>query len=158
MARKLLGAGAFFFLPVYEREWRSRGQTLRSFLPLFPGYIFLLGDYQTVLEARASKLVANSLTVPDHEQLHADLCRIHRLIASGVPMTPESRLVPGTWVEVTRGPLTGLTGKIVRRGKRARILVEVQLIRQGVLADVDEWTVKPLSRASSEIAAMCGAD
>ncbi len=150
LARSFLRAGKPFFLPIYERRWRTRGQFLRSYLPLFPGYIFLFGDYPAWSEAKASRHVASGIVVADQEALHADLERLQRLIALATPLTPKPGLAPGTWVEVTSGPLTGLIGKIVRVGKRDRFLVEVQLIGQGVLADLEEYTMQPLAGLRSE--------
>jgi len=151
LARRLFSSGVTFFLPTYKRQWRSRGQVLRSYLPLFPGYVFVLGDAHAVREARAARLVANYLPVPDQQQLHADLKRIQCLIAAGTPLTPEPRLAPGMRVEITSGPLAGLTGRIIRRGAQQRFVVEVQFLHQGVVADIDGETIQPLER-------MCGGE
>jgi hypothetical protein len=154
LARRLFRSGIPFFLPTYKRQWRSRGQVLRSYLPLFPGYIFLLGDFQAVREARASRLVANFLPVADQQQLFTDLKRIQCLIAAGASLTPQRRLAPGMWVEITSGPLAGLTGKIIRCGKQDRFLVEVQFLQQGVLADIEGETIQPLDRTYSPRSAL----
>src|SRR4029077_1000718 len=44
LARELLRHCRSFFLPLHTRTWRSRGSTLSSHLPLFPGYVFLHGE------------------------------------------------------------------------------------------------------------------
>jgi transcription antitermination factor NusG len=63
-------------------------------------------------------------------------------------VTPEPRLLPGTRVEITSGPLTGLTGTIVRRGAQQRFVVEVRFLQQGVLADVAGETLQALDRVA----------
>src|SRR5437899_6501084 len=57
-----------FYLPLYERTWKSRGRVLTSQLPLFPGYVFVYGDGDVRLAALETNLVANVLPVPDPEQ------------------------------------------------------------------------------------------
>ena len=75
------------------------------------------GDEQVRLPALETNLVAHWLPVPDQRRLHLDLARVHRLILAEAALTPEDRLVPGTPVEIRHGPMTGLQGTVLRRGK-----------------------------------------
>jgi hypothetical protein len=144
LARKCLKGGISFFLPQYEKRRRITGQMRSAYLPLFPGYLFLRGDDDARLAALKTNLVVTSLTVPDQAQLHGDLLRLYRLISAGAALTPEDKLSPGMWVEITSGPLLGLTGKIVRRGGNSRFVVEVQFIQRGVSANLESWTIRPI--------------
>jgi transcriptional antiterminator RfaH len=145
LARKCVQRGLSFFLPQYERAWRSRGRLLRSHLPLFPGYLFLHGDDQSRLHALETNLVVRWLPVPDQRQLHLDLSRVHHLITSEAALTPEERLVPGTPVEIRHGPLAGLQGTVLRRGKSLRVFVEVQFLQRGVSVEIETWMLEPLA-------------
>jgi transcriptional antiterminator RfaH len=142
LARTFHQRSLAFFLPLYQRQWRSRGRLRRSFVPLFPGYLFLYGDSQARLTALETNLVARVLPVEDQPQLQADLMRVHRLIRSDTPLTPEARLEPGTRVAITSGPLAGLEGKILRRGKQWKFFVEVQFLQRGVSAEVESWMIQ----------------
>jgi transcriptional antiterminator RfaH len=147
-AEKSLVRGLFrrhvpFFLPLSKRQWRNRGRLHSSHLPLFPGYVFLQGDGQSVFRTLETNLVARILEVPDQEQLHADLARIYCLIAAGAPLAPEDRLQPGAIVEIIRGPFTGLEGKILRRGKQLKFIVEVQFLQRGVSVEIESWMIEP---------------
>jgi transcription antitermination factor NusG len=144
LARKCLNSRAPFFLPQYERRWRSRGRMQKAHLPLFPSYLFLFADDQARIEALKTNLVVNCLAVADQKQLHSDLIRLYRLITSGAPVTPEARLAPGMWVEITSGPLAGLSGQVIRRGGSSRFVVQVQFIQQGVSAVLEGWTIQPI--------------
>jgi transcriptional antiterminator RfaH len=144
LARRLLRRGVPFYLPLHQRRWRCRGRLLESCLPLFPGYVFLHGDGGARIAALETQLVTRSLPVGDQDRLHADLARVHQLVATGVPLTPEDRLLPGTPVEITSGPLAGFAGKVLRRGKHWKIYVEVEFLRRGVSAELDIETVRPL--------------
>jgi transcriptional antiterminator RfaH len=143
LARNLLQRGSSFFLPLFQRDRRIRGRLVSSHLPLFPGYLFLLGDDQARIQALTTNTVAQTLVVEDQQQLHADLTRVYRLMASGAPMVPENRLEPGTWVDIIDGPLAGLEGKITRRGKRLRFFIEVHFLHRGASVEVESWMIAP---------------
>jgi transcriptional antiterminator RfaH len=153
LARRVLSQGISFFLPLYMRQWRSRGRLLSSFVPLFPGYLFLRGDSPARLRALETNLVANCLPVADQERLRSDLAQVYRLMAAGTPLSPEDRLQPGTAVEIISGPLAGLEGKILRRGKHLKFFVEVQFLQRGVSAEVESWMFRPLHGAATSKAA-----
>lgn len=144
LARRFLSRSLPFFLPLYKKQWRSRGRLLCSHMPLFPGYIFLHGDAQARLVALETNLVARCLPVEDQQQLHVDLVRVYHLIATGELLTPEGRLEAGTRVEIIGGPLAGLEGKVIRRGKQLKFFVEVRLLQQGVSVEIEGWMIQPL--------------
>jgi transcriptional antiterminator RfaH len=70
------------------------------------------------------------------------------MITSGAPITPEDRLEPGDPVEIIKGPFAGMEGKLIRRGKNLRFLVEIQFLRRAVSAEVESWMVRPLARSA----------
>jgi transcription antitermination factor NusG len=147
LARRFLARNLSFFLPLYQRQWRSKGRLLRSYMPLFPGYIFLRGDCETRLSALETNQVVNTLPVVDPARLQADLVRIYRMMQGGASLTPEDKLQPGTVVEVVEGPLAGLEGKILRRGKELRFFVEIRLLQRGVSVEIEGWMIRPIHRA-----------
>ncbi|MFO0810232.1 MAG: transcription termination/antitermination NusG family protein [Gemmataceae bacterium] len=145
VARRFLDGGVDFFLPLYHRQWRNRGRTFRSYLPLFPGYVFLHGNADARLAALETNLVVHVIPVDDQRQLVHDLTRVYRLLTSGEPVTPEERLEAGDMVQIVKGPLTGLDGKVLKRGKQLRFVVEVRLLGQAVSAEVESWMLEPLA-------------
>jgi len=145
LARELLRHGRSFFLPLFTRTWRNRGTTRSSHLPLFPSYVFLHGDGDARWTALATNQVAQVIPVEDQRQLHDDLMRVHHLMVSGLPLTPEERLEPGAAVMITRGPLAGMTGKVLKKSKGLRVLVEVRLLQQGVSAEIESWMLQAVA-------------
>jgi transcription antitermination factor NusG len=143
LARSLHGHGVPYFLPLYERAWRAGGRLQKSHLPLFPGYVFLRADADGRTAALATNYVANCLPVADQARLRAELEQVYRLMTADVPIGPEAKLVPGTPVVIARGPLAGLSGTVIRRGKKYALVVEVQMLRQGVSVEIDSWMVEP---------------
>ena len=63
-------------------------------------------------------------------------------------LTPEERLKPGALVEITSGPLAGLEGKVIRRGKQLKFIVEVQFLQSGVSVEIESWMIEPKSSPS----------
>ena len=131
-----------YFLPTYRKEWRKNGRQFRSYLPLFPGYVFLYGTHEERMAALETNLVASVIPVRDQVQLHSDMNRVHRLITSGAPVTPEEMLEPGDPVRISRGPLAGLEGTILQRGKHLRFVVEVRMLGRAVSAEVENWMLE----------------
>jgi transcriptional antiterminator RfaH len=153
LARRFVDLGSSFFLPLHERRWRNNGRWLTSYMPLFPSYVFLHGDSQRRLQAVQTNLVAQTLAVADQPRLQDDLERVLRLIRSGAPLTPEERLEPGNRVQIIKGPLAGLEGRVLRKGKQLRLLIEIQILQRGVSLEIESWMIQPLTRAAADAGA-----
>lgn len=142
LVRSLHHRRVSFFLPLYEHSWRNRGRRHTAFLPLFPGYVFVRGDECARLAALETNQVVQFLTVPNQEKLHQDLSRVFRVLSGDVPLTPENGFQPGMPVEIVSGPFQGLRGKLLRQGSKARLLVEVEFLQQGVSIEIETWMVR----------------
>jgi transcriptional antiterminator RfaH len=149
LARQLFRARVPFYLPLSKRRCLVRGRTLHSYVPLFPGYVFLQADRDERVAALATQRVVRCLEVPDQEGLWRDLSQVERLLASGLPVTPEGRLIPGTPVEITGGPLAGLQGIIVREASGGRFIVQVDFIQQGASVLLDDFFLESLPGAAA---------
>jgi transcriptional antiterminator RfaH len=146
LARQLFDRGVSYFLPTYQRDWRNQGRMFRSYLPLFPGYVFLFGDHEQRSTALETNLVAMVLPVRDQFQFQSDLQRVQRLITSGKSVVPEDRLERGDRVRLVKGPLAGLEGTVLRRGQQLRFVVEVQMLQSAVSAEVEIWMLESVVR------------
>lgn len=135
VARDLLSAGVPFYLPCDRRRVKVRAKVVTSRPPLFAGYVFA-----RVTEAdrvHYSPRVASVLPVPDQPRLWDDLRRVRRLLDLGEPVTAERTLEPGTVVTVREGPLTGMTGTVVKAAGGFKFVVRVDFIRQGLSVLMD---------------------
>jgi transcription antitermination factor NusG len=138
LTRQLLEHQVPFYLPVISRRLRLRSRRVTSYLPLFPGYVFLLANRDQRVTALSTNRVVNTLPVGDQDALQRDLRQIYLLIASGAAVTPEERLAPGSQVEIRSGPLAGLKGKILRTASGHRFVVEVDFIQRGASVLLDD--------------------
>jgi transcription antitermination factor NusG len=144
LARQLCRHGIPFYLPLYEKTAKRQRRLVRSYLPLFPGYMFIVASEQQRSTAIHTNLVVNCLEVRDQQRLRSDLCRIHGLCETGELITPERKLQVGTVAEITSGPLKGYRGTIVRTGSAMRFVIEVDFLQSGASVEVDVTCVRPL--------------
>jgi transcription antitermination factor NusG len=145
LARQLRAQQVPFYLPLYEHSWKTGGRKRTSYLPLFPGYVFLHGDEYARLTALETNLLCSVIPVTDQDRLFRDLCRVERVLGGSAPVEPETEVPIGALVEITDGPFQGLCGKVVRRGEQTRLVIEVEFLRRGVSIEVDEWALRTLS-------------
>jgi len=144
VARKLLTRGVAYFLPLYEKQRRYSGRLRSAFFPLFPGYVFLFGDNEARIHALESNQVARTIPVANQAELHQDLFHVHKLLTTDAAALPETYLQPGSPVEIVHGPLSGMQGKLISRGKNLKFYIEVRMLQQGVSVEIESWMVRSL--------------
>jgi transcriptional antiterminator RfaH len=141
IARSLFAHQVPFFLPTYENKRRAGGRVLTSHLPLFAGYMFLRGTEDDRGTALGTNQIANCIPATAH--LRGELEAVYRVMTCESPFGPETPLVPGAPIKIVHGPLAGIRGKVLRRGNRVTVFVEVQMLKQGVAVEIEEWMVAP---------------
>ncbi|MFI5458479.1 MAG: transcription termination/antitermination protein NusG [Isosphaerales bacterium] len=142
-ARDLRKAGIVYYLPQVSRESRTpQGRKIQSVVPLFAGYMFLLGDRNDRLVALRAHRLVGVLEVADQEAIARDLRQIHAMLTSGMPVFEEPVVPVGANVRIATGPLTGIVGKVVRRGKKDQFVAVVHFLGRGATVDLRDWQVE----------------
>jgi hypothetical protein len=144
LARQLLKWEIPFYLPQVSKESLIRGRRVRSYIPLFAGYVFLLVSDEQRVRALTTNRISRTLPIVDAALLCHDLQQIRRLIESGAPLTVERRLSPGQRVRVKAGGMMGLEGTVLSRRGGNRLLVAVNFLQQGASVALDDFMVEPL--------------
>ena len=144
LARQLVKFQVPFYLPLVAKDLRYRGRRVKSFNPLFSGYVFLYGSEEERVKTLTTNRISRVLPVPDQKQLYDDLKQVHQLIDSDAPLTVEKRLAPGQRVRVRDGALMGLEGTVTSRVRRCRLVVAVNFLQQGVSVEIDDFLLEPL--------------
>jgi transcription antitermination factor NusG len=134
------------FLPLCEswRQWKDRKKKIE--LPLFPGYCF--ARFPLVEKLR----VLNVLGVADlvgikgrPEPIHeAELAAIQQLVSTKLQYDPHPFLEEGMAVEVVRGPLAGVRGRLLRKDRVTRLVLAVTLVRQAAVVEIHPADVMPV--------------
>jgi transcriptional antiterminator RfaH len=137
VARELFSAGVPFYLPCDRRRTKVRAKVVTSRPPLFAGYVFARVGEADRGRVQFNPRVASVLQVHDQTRLWADLRRVRGVLDLGQPVTPEKTLEPGTPVTLREGPLTGMSGVIVKAAGGFKFVVQVDFIRQGLSVVVD---------------------
>ena len=126
------------FLPVYRRWSRWKDRTMRIEEPLFPGYCFarfVPGQLVSALRVRGVVGVVSSSGRPESVP-ESEIDAIQRLVDSKLLYDPHPFLPVGTEVEVVRGPLAGLRGRLIRKDRATRLVLSISLIRQAAAVEV----------------------
>ena len=134
------------FLPVVERwsQWKDRKKKVE--FPLFSGYCFarfLLMERLRVLNVwGVVHLVGmNGQAVPISD---AEIDGVQRLVSTTLRYDPHPFLAEGMDVEVIRGPLAGVRGKLLRKDRVTRLVLAVTLVRQAAVVEIHPADVVPV--------------
>lgn len=138
------------FLPSYAtvRRWKDRRKRLE--LPLFPGYVFVRIPLQERLRVLSIPGVVRLVgfdgrpaALPD-----AEIETLRMVLARRLRVAPYPYLSAGRKVRITRGPLEGMEGVLVRQKGQVRLVISLDLIRQSALVEVDSCDVEPLGSSA----------
>lgn len=144
LARHLAGSELHFFLPSRMYRRRAGRRVVTSYLPLFPGYVFVYAREWERPTLYGGNMVVKLLPVADQSRLWGDLRQVHRLLSLGLPVTVEDHLPPGTRVAVRTGPLAGMVGFVVREASENKFVIRVDLIQRGVSVVVEAGSLGKL--------------
>ena len=148
VARALDVQGYEPFLPLYERRDRSGPANFRPVrircLPLFPTYVFCRFDPQRFLPVLQTPGVLNVVSfartpIPLDE---SELVAVQRIVDSRFLVGPHESLLNGSYVQIRKGPLRGLTGVLERVKDRCCLVVGLSLLHRAVSVEVKpDWVV-----------------
>lgn len=142
--RSLIAQRIPCYLPLVQRDSVVGRRRVRSFHPVFGGYVFLFGNDDERVSVKQTNRISQVFPVPDPGQLEGDLRRVRDLIASDAPLTMERRLEPGRLVRIKSGSLAGLEGTIIQRRNTTRVLIAVKYLQQGISVQIDDYMVEPI--------------
>ncbi len=135
------------FLPLYKKQsrWKDRRVTLE--LPLFPGYIFVrfhLSERLRVLQVpsivRLVGFAGVATPLPD-----SDIEHLRQGLEAGIHAVPHPYLENGRRVRIVSGPMAGMVGILLRRKKRDRFVVSLDLIMRSLSVELSGWDVAAAS-------------
>ena len=142
-ARELRVQKIPFYLPQVVHEDRTpQGRKTRSILPLFTSYLFLFGNEHERVQALRGNRLVRVIDVANQKQLDHDLRQIHQILSSGLAVVPEAIVPVGARVRILNGPLTGIEGRVIRRGKRDQFVALVHFLGSGATVDLEDWQVE----------------
>ncbi|MBM81510.1 MAG: antitermination protein NusG [Planctomycetaceae bacterium] len=145
LGRKLRTLGIGHYIPQSEKKYRSpNGRKRTSFVPLFPGYAFVLCNDEQKLAIYTTNAVAKVLDVVDGEQLLFDLRQVRRLTMTGKALSRMDHMPPGTRVRVKSGPFAEFEGLVLKQRTGDRLLVAVNYLQQGVTIELEDYELEEI--------------
>lgn len=129
------------YLPLRRRVERYQRRNVTTWLPMFPGYVFVQYDPSRPAELINSHKVVHILDiVPSAEAVLVEelrgLQRMEELARTEeIKVMPE--IVPGEAVRITGGPLHGIIGIVERRVGSVCVAVNVEILGQSVAIEMD---------------------
>ena len=125
-------------------QWKDRRKEV--VVPLFSGYCFARFAWPDRLTVQKTSGVVGIVgggdrpePIPDEE-----IAALQQLMASTLRYDASPYLREGMMVEVAKGPLKGVRGLLVRKGKRHRLVIAVHLIQQAASVEMYDSDVVPV--------------
>jgi transcription antitermination factor NusG len=152
LARHLAALQVPFYLPLGERQVRRGGRSFTSYIPFFPGYVFLRGNATSRAKVIRDNLVVRLLDVPDQALLDVELRQLRDLQKAGAPLIPFPWLGPGDAVRIQEGPFRGYLGVVAREKGAQRLVVSVSMLRRSVAVELGREALAPVPGVSARAA------
>jgi transcription antitermination factor NusG len=143
--QQLAGKRIETFLPTVTRWSRWKDRKKQIDWPLFPGYCFARFDAAAALPVLTCTGVVSLVSFEGRPAPipECEIESVRTLVESSLRFDPCPLIQEGDLVEVVSGPLRGVTGRLVRKGAHARLVLTMGLIGQGVTVEVDAADVRP---------------
>ena len=138
VARSLRSRGLEEYVPIYSGRRR-----------LFPGFVFCRFNYQNRQAVLETPGVLSIVSPTESVSPIADeeVARIRMILASGLPVKPHNFLWFGQQVEITRGPLAGLEGFLLRKHDDFQVVVGVEALQRSVAVEINHEMVRAIEGA-----------
>ena len=137
LAHDLISKNISYFLPMSWKVRRRSRRTIRSFLPLFSGYLFFCGQEEQRIELLRTNRVANLIEVNDQQKFLDELVQIDQALRAGAPLVPHKYIKVGQQCRVITGPLIGLEGVVVKTRGAIRLVLQIDILGQAASVEID---------------------
>jgi transcription antitermination factor NusG len=142
LAREMFREQIPFYLPQIEKVSSRGGRRYRSYIPLFPGYVFFRGSAGQRDLVTRNDVTVRVIDVEDQALIGAELQQIRALQLAGASLIPIEELAPDDPVRITEGPFRGYSGRVVRDARGDRLVVALTLLRKSVAVEIDRAALR----------------
>jgi transcription antitermination factor NusG len=146
---RLIMKGIETFLPTVERQrkWKDRKKMIA--FPLFPGYVFVhtTRESNNLLSVLKVKGVVRMLcTLPGQPDAIPEdqIIALQKLVENKEALDPYPYLSEGQMVQITKGPLSGIEGILVKKLDKHLLVLSVDVLKQGVALTINASEVEKI--------------
>jgi transcriptional antiterminator RfaH len=129
------------YLPLKRRAQRYQRRLVETFLPMFPGYLFVQLDSELRTVLLQSHRIVHILAVnePAEQQLIDELNALREIekLQDEQEIEVNPTIVPGALVRICEGPLKGSEGIVEKRNDGIRVTVNIELLGQSASVLID---------------------
>lgn len=152
-ARILECKGFETFLPLYRARHRWQDRIKEISVPLFPGYLFVMGRNDEWLSILTTPGVCRIVSCGDGPAAvpFSEIEAVRRVIESTLRVEPHPFLKSGDRVRVTCGPIAGVEGILLRKKNITRLVVSVEMLGKSAAVEVDVTSIERISRAAQDL-------
>ncbi len=136
-----------YFLPLHQSTPRpKKGQRRYSFaVPLFPSYVFAYCSAKERYPLKRSNHIVRFIEAGNQQRLRNELWQLYVATATQADLILyPPQLKRGRPVQVSHGPLAGLTGLISKRKDSCRLVLNVSMLGTAAAIEVDMADVEPV--------------
>jgi len=138
MAAYCTNTGLQCYLPLRLERKKYQRRRVEVWKPLFPGYIFArFRPEQRVFILRSSQ-TARILEVKDQLKFINEIEQIRKALGADPGLQACPAITTGMTVRITAGPFQGLEGIVIKSKGCARVIINVDMIGQGVAIETDD--------------------
>ena len=142
----MLSYGIGYFLPMREKIIFSGNRKRHIMSPLFTSYVFFCGTEHDRYTALSTNRLCNVIEVADQNSFVGELMNIEKAILTKSVIDNYPRLAIGSRCRITSGPMMGTEGIVIERDdEKARMVIEVTILGQGVIVEIDSDLLETIS-------------
>jgi transcription antitermination factor NusG len=141
----MFNRGIGYFLPMREKIVFSGGRKRCIMSPLFPSYVFFCGTEKDRYTAMTTNRLCHIIEVVDQTNLIRELSSVEKALLNKSVVDSYPHLAIGKTCRIISGPMMGTEGVIIKKDNlKARIVIEVTILGQGVVVEVDSDLLEPV--------------
>ncbi len=136
--RWLMAQNIHYYMPTYTKTTISHRKRRTTILPLFPGYVFVVGDYtkQSFTRSGAVVRVLKPLCDAENKAINKQLKTIWLTNINNLQTSPVIMPQEGELIEIIDGPLEGTIGRFIKKGRKNCLIIEVDMLETGVQVEL----------------------
>lgn len=126
------------YLPLRLERKKYQRRQVEVWKPLFPGYVFARFRPEQRISVLQSGQIARILEVKDQAKFINELEQIRKALGADPGLQACPAITTGMTVRITAGPFQGLEGIVIKAKGQSRVILNVDMIGQGVAIEADE--------------------
>lgn len=132
----------FHCLPLVKKETRVQRRRVVRYLPVFPGYVFTRLRPDERRRVYGTQQIVRMITVANPRRMIHQLRQIEHASRLPSDLREVTSFEPGEHVRMKSGPFRGIEGYVRRKGTRATLVLELEILGRALEVSVDPADVE----------------